>query len=65
VSPYLAGLDPELVKLLLRLLRSPTFLGAPALLSALACTDAESQHPVGLCKVRVPQQPSRPTLADH
>lgn len=51
MSPFLGPLDKELVKLLLKLLRSPAFLGTAQLLAAIASTDAELRTPIGLLKV--------------
>lgn len=51
MSPFLGPLDKDLVKLIIKLLRSPAFLGAAQLLAAVASTDAELRTPVGLLKV--------------
>lgn len=51
MSPFLGPLDKELVKVLLKLLRIPAFLGTAQLLAAIASTDAELRTPVGLLKV--------------
>lgn len=44
-------LDKDLVKTLLRLLRSSTFQGGASLLAAIASTDPATRQPVGLLKV--------------
>lgn len=51
LAPLLQPLDRDLVKVLLRCLRSATFHGSPALLAALASTANESRQPQGLLKV--------------
>lgn len=51
IAPCIGALDGELVKLILRLLRSSTFQGTAALLSAVASISTEDQKPVGLLKV--------------
>jgi hypothetical protein len=51
MSPFLGPLDKDLVKLIIKLLKSPAFLGAAQLLAAVASTDAELRTPVGLLKV--------------
>jgi hypothetical protein len=51
MSPYLGPLDKDLVKVILKLLRSPSFLGTAQLLAAIASTDAEQKAPMGLLKV--------------
>ena len=51
MAPYLGPLDKELVKTILKLLRSASFLGTAQLLSAVASTDADMRMPVGLLKV--------------
>lgn len=56
VCPYIGPLDKELVKLILRLLKSSAFLGTAQLLAAIASTDADSHSAVGLLKVMCPQQ---------
>jgi hypothetical protein len=52
VSPCIGPLDRELVKLILRMLKSATFQGAAPLLAAIASTNADTHAPVGLLKVR-------------
>jgi hypothetical protein len=52
LSPYLAPLDKDLVKVILRLLKSSTFTATPALLAALASSHHERKTPHGLLKVR-------------
>lgn len=52
MSPSLGPLDKDLVKLILKLLRSPSFLGSAQLLAAIASTDTEMRVPGGLLKVR-------------
>jgi hypothetical protein len=51
MSPFLGPLDKDLVKTLIKLLKSPAFLGTAQLLAAVASTDAELRTPVGLLKV--------------
>jgi hypothetical protein len=51
MSPFLGPLDKDLVKLIIKLLKSTSFLGAAQLLTAVASTDAELRTPVGLVKV--------------
>lgn len=51
VAPWLAPLDRDLVKLILRLLKSPAFLGTAQLLAAIASTDANAAAATGLLKV--------------
>jgi len=50
-SPFIAPLDKDMVKLILRLLRSATFQGTAQLLTAIANTDNEMHAPEGLLKV--------------
>lgn len=51
MSPFLSPLDKELVKVILKLLRSSAFLGTAQLLAAIASTDPDTRVPVGLLKV--------------
>ena len=51
LSPYLAPLDKDLVKVVLRLLKSSTFAATPGLLAALASSHHERKTPQGLLKV--------------
>lgn len=51
VAPCIGPLDKELVKLILRMLKSATFQGTAPLLAAIASTDADTHAPVGLLKV--------------
>lgn len=53
MSPFLSPLDKELVKVILKLLRSSAFLGTAQLLAAIASTDPDTRVPVGLLKVGV------------
>uniref|UniRef100_A0A383W6D0 TOG domain-containing protein n=1 Tax=Tetradesmus obliquus TaxID=3088 RepID=A0A383W6D0_TETOB len=50
VAPCIGPLDKELVKLILRMLKSATFQGTAPLLAAIASTDADTHAPVGLLK---------------
>lgn len=51
IGPCIGPLDSDLVKLILRLLKSSTFQGTAALLSAVASIGNEDQKPMGLLKV--------------
>jgi hypothetical protein len=51
VAPCIGPLDRELVKLILRMLKSATFQGTAPLLAAIASTDADTHAPIGLLKV--------------
>jgi hypothetical protein len=51
VAPCIGPLDRELVKLILRMLKSATFQGAAPLLAAVASTNPDTHAPVGLLKV--------------
>lgn len=51
MSPFLGPLDKDLVKLIIKLLKSPAFFGTAQLLAAIASTDVELRAPVGLLKV--------------
>ncbi|WIA33121.1 hypothetical protein OEZ86_006273 [Tetradesmus obliquus] len=50
VAPCIGPLDKELVKLILRMLKSATFQGTAPLLAAIASTYADTHAPVGLLK---------------
>lgn len=51
MSPFLGPLDKELVKVILKLLRSASFLGTAQLLAAIASVEVDARMPVGLMKV--------------